>query len=329
MPTMEEEITVGTGMRSLQLEPPTRWRAFTFKYGLAVIAIGITLAISILLTRNAISINLSILVAIAILIPTWYGWKGPGLFVAATFQVITLLSRPPTFDGSIVAYIFTHVSVLSVFVGMVFLVASRRSTEKTLMDLNATLEKRVEERTAQLHASNEELEAFSYSVSHDLRAPLRHINGFSLALLEDYSDRLDDVGKGYLNQVREASIQMAGLIDDVLKLARLSRSEMVFEAVNLSQIAQSIVDDLKMKDPKRTIETTIEPDLIVNGDKGFCRFCVTNLLSNSWKFTSKTKSRRSVLAAKDQWPSHYFVRITGRVRHAVRRQVVRRLPAFA
>lgn len=312
-PDTTEEITVGSEIQDPRiLEPYKRWRSFAINYGLATIAIGITLAISILLMRNSISINLSLLVAIAILLPTWYGGIGPGLFVVATFQVITIISRPPTPEDSIVAYIFTHVSVFSVFVGLVFLVAWRRVAEQKLIELNATLEERVAERTAQLHASNQELESFSYSVSHDLRAPLRHINGFSLALLEDYNDKLDDVGKDYLRQVREASQEMAALIDDVLKLARLSRSEMVSESVDLTAMARSIIEDLKKDDAIRKVDIKVESGLSAQGDKSLLEIMLTNLICNAWKFTSKTEKAK-ITFGQDVFDDKtvYFVRDNG------------------
>ncbi len=158
---------------------------------------------------------------------------------------------------------------------------------KEIHQLNAQLEQRVTDRTAQLQAANKELESFSYSVSHDLRAPLRHINGFSGALLEDYGDLLDEVGKGYLTQVCEASTEMAQLIDDVLQLARVSRTEMVPETVNLSDIARSVVKDLQKPDSGRKVTIVVEPDLTARGDLRLIRILLTNLIGNAWKFTSK------------------------------------------
>lgn len=280
-------------------------------YGLAVLAIGVTLAISILLTWSSISINLSILVAVAIIIPTWYGGKGPGLFVVATFQVVAL-SRLPTLDGSLAAYFFSQASALSVFVVLVLLVAWRRTAEKNLKDLNATLEKRVADRTAQLVAANKELEAFSYSVSHDLRAPLRHLNGFSLALLEDYNDKLDQTGRGYLKQVREASVEMGGLIDDVLKLARLSRIEMSSETVDMSALAVEIMDEERRRDPSRSVAVDIQPNLLVQGDTGLVSIMLTNLLCNSWKFTSKAKEAKISFGSEMiDGEMAYFIRDNG------------------
>lgn len=159
----------------------------------------------------------------------------------------------------------------------------RRSLE--VEKLNAVLEARVAERTAQLTTTNEELEAFASSVSHDLRAPLRHIDGLAAALVEDYADRLDAPGRDYLGRIRAAAVRMAGLIEDLLRLSRVTRAELKVADTDLSEIARSIVDDLRREHPHRLVNVRIAPDLRAHADPGMLRSALVNLLQNAWKFT--------------------------------------------
>ncbi|WP_455211216.1 sensor histidine kinase [Kaarinaea lacus] len=151
------------------------------------------------------------------------------------------------------------------------------------------LEELISERTLDLEAANRELESFSYSVSHDLRAPLRTIDGFSQILLEDYSPVLDDVSKDYLQRVRSGAQRMGQLIDDLLKLSRVSGKGLNKEMIDLSQIAQEIADGLCQSNPERKTDITIEPDLTCFGDKGLIRVVLENLFSNAWKYTQYKK----------------------------------------
>jgi len=140
---------------------------------------------------------------------------------------------------------------------------------------------------AQLLAANQELDAFAYSVSHDLRAPLRSIDGFSHVLLEDYAARLDDAGRDALQRVRAATQRMGMLIDDLLKLARVTRAEMRSEVVDLSGMAREIMTELQRSAPEREVEAVIAPQLTARGDTRLLRVVLENLLRNSWKYTAK------------------------------------------
>lgn len=179
---------------------------------------------------------------------------------------------------------------------------------KNLQELNDRLARD----NTELDALNRELEAFSYSVSHDLRAPLRAIDGFSQALLEDYADRLDDSGRNYLSRVRKAAQRMGELIDDLLKLARITRGEMNTGEVDLSALVEEILNRLRQDDPGRAAEFIIAPGLTVHGDPRFLRIAMENLLNNAWKFTAgKTPARIAFGQTERNGAPAYFVRDNG------------------
>jgi hypothetical protein len=150
-------------------------------------------------------------------------------------------------------------------------------------------EQRIEERTRQLAALNRELEAFSYSVSHDLRAPLRSIEGFAKILLRDYTGKqLDNTASEHLQRMRAAAGRMGQLIEDLLELSRVSRAELSLDLVDLSRLATDTIQDLRSRDPDRHVEVVIEPDIMVKGDPRLLSVVLNNLLGNAWKFTSKS-----------------------------------------
>jgi PAS domain S-box-containing protein len=161
------------------------------------------------------------------------------------------------------------------------------AAEEAVRQLNAELEQRVQARTAELAATNRELEAFCYSVSHDLRAPLRSMDGFSQALLEDYGSLLDDTGRDFLNRVRSNSQRMGRLIDDLLNLSRLTRAHMRHTAVDLTELAESTIVELRKAEPSRTVDVRIAPGLTATGDPVLLGVALTNLLGNAWKFTGR------------------------------------------
>jgi signal transduction histidine kinase len=162
--------------------------------------------------------------------------------------------------------------------------------DAALQSAQDQMEQRVDERTSQLAAANKELESFSYSVSHDLRTPLRAIDGFSHALLEDCSDRLDETGRTHLNRIRAATQRMGFLIDDLLNLSRLSRTEMHTQNVDISALASSVANGLQEALPRRRVELRIKNGLRALADPGLLRVVLENLLGNAWKFTSKRES---------------------------------------
>jgi len=164
-------------------------------------------------------------------------------------------------------------------------VTERKLAELEVSRLNAELEQRVRQRTLELEAANRELEAFAYSVSHDLRAPLRGIDGWSLALMEDYAASLDDGARQYLNRVRAETQRMGSLIDDLLQLSRVSRGEMKLDHVDLTTLANQIVARLRDAQPERPLEFVIEPELVALGDSRLLEIALTNLLNNAVKFT--------------------------------------------
>jgi signal transduction histidine kinase len=185
-----------------------------------------------------------------------------------------------------------------------------------LQSLNTDLEARVEQRTRELAVSNQELEAFSYSVSHDLRAPLRTIDGFSLALMEDFSDKLNEEGRDYISRVRNGVQRMGTLIDALLQLSRVTRTEVQREQVNLSQLATLVFNELQAATPDRDVLFVAQPGVLVQADPRLVRIALENLIGNAYKFTSRTEDGKIVFGSEPGHDQHagqtvYFIRDNG------------------
>ena len=204
------------------------------------------------------------------------------------YGVLSITVQLQTIDDEELTLINQLAGDLGVALHGIALQKEQQRTADALVALNNELEQRVWDRTLELRVANEELEAFSYSVSHDLRAPLRAISGFSTVLLDDYQDKLDADGVDALNRIVNGTNRMAKLIDDLLRLSRVSRSTLRFKEVDLSAMASEIVDALRLGEPSREVNVHISPDLKAYGDPTLLYVVLQNLLDNAWKFTSRT-----------------------------------------
>jgi light-regulated signal transduction histidine kinase (bacteriophytochrome) len=191
-------------------------------------------------------------------------------------------------------------------------VAALIESRNEVRRVNAELERRVTERTRQLEAANRELEAFAYAVSHDLRAPLRSMSGFSQILQENAPPGLDEKSRHYLQRIHDASVRMSSLIDDLLNLSRIGRSELTARPISLSQIAAEAAAAIRERHPTREVQLEITQGMEVSADPRLLRIALENLLSNAWKYTSRSPQARVAVGTQtgDSGPV-YFVRDNG------------------
>jgi PAS domain S-box-containing protein len=183
--------------------------------------------------------------------------------------------------------------------GMMQDVTERRGVEEEVRQLNVDLERRVELRTAEVTAANKELEAFSYAVSHDLRAPLRAMTGFAQALEEDYGDSLDAEAKGYIDHIAAGGRRMSALIDGLLLLSRSTRGDLLREPIDVSTLSDRIFAELTSQDPQRDVAVVVAPDLSIDGDPRMIDALMRNLLGNAWKYTRGAEHAKIVVSGHD------------------------------
>jgi len=191
-------------------------------------------------------------------------------------------------------------------------ITKRKYVEHKIKELNADLERRVRERTANLEAANKELDSFSYTIAHDLRAPVRAINGFCEMVLKGSAGKLDLQTSGYLKRIVAGGQHLANLIDDLLGMARMSRQEIRRKAIDLSELAKTAVASLAQANPQRDVRVAIQPGMSANADPGLICAVLENLIGNAWKFTAKSPAARIDVGVEDgDGESVYFVRDNG------------------
>jgi PAS domain S-box-containing protein len=234
-----------------------------------------------------------------------------GLPLHRAGQLVGMLgvaNRPGGYDEMLAGHLQPFTNTCAVLIEAYRSNLRRRQAENLLRHMNEELENRVSLRTAELQASLKELESFSYSVSHDLRSPLRGINGYAQLLREEFGGRLGSQGDEYLQRIRAATLRMSELIDGMLDLAQLTRDPMHLTEVDLSHQAAAIAHDLRGADPGRQVEFSLAPGLLAQGDERLLHVVLQNLMSNAWKFTAKRKAARIEFGATRQGDATvYFI----------------------
>lgn len=273
---------------------------------IVLVAMGILIArpdrglIAILTADSAGGFMARRLIATAILVPPFVNW----------LQLVGQKAGFYDADFGVLLRITGNVVFFVVIVWRNAVLLHRTDIKRKAVEDN--LEETVQRRTEELTLANHELEAFSYSVSHDLRAPLRGITGFSQMLLKDHAAHLGEEGKNYLQRVHEASIRMSKLIDSLLNLSRVKEAALKKQPVDLSQLAEEAVRDLKESNPARNVEFVIAAKLTAECDRDLMRVVMQNLLGNAWKYTStKPAARIEFGADRSAKNSTFFVRDNG------------------
>ncbi len=230
----------------------------------------------------------------------------------ALFQHMVVLQIPfaeikppilivPTVVGGVFGYLLAKVRILHLRSRyQLELITERDRQLQQEIDVRKRIERSLREQRQSLEVANEELKSFSYSVSHDLRGPLRTLSGFSHALADDYSDSLDEMGKHYLSRIQSGCRRMEEMIDCLLTLSRVSRADIVLESVDLSSVAGEILHELAEQYPERHVEIEITPDLRVEGDRRLLMVVLENLFSNAWKFTAGKEGARIQFLREEQ-----------------------------